>query len=87
MPEENKTVVVKSSGGGAYAYGPATGNALAYFAIWYAGWKHNVKFDDGELAIAMGGALMTTLILELRRTFSWLGRMLNHIIDVFGKDK
>lgn len=47
--------------------GPATGNAVAYFSIWWLGTKYGYSFEDPELAVAMGGALVATLILELKR--------------------
>lgn len=81
MPE--KQVVVHQHNSVGNAYGPATGNAIAYFAIWYAGWKYKVSFDDSELAIAMGGALATTLILELRRAGSWIASVMKYIFTQF----
>lgn len=54
--------------------GAAFGNGIAYFAIWYMSYKYDMKFDDPELALAMGGAVVATVILQVTRFFNWLGR-------------
>ena len=49
------------------AIGPALGNGLAYFAMLWIGVKYEYTFDDPELAVAMGGAVVATLLLEIKK--------------------
>lgn len=58
---------------------PATGNAIAYFGLWWLGRKYGYTFDDPELAMAMGGALVATLLFELRRLGSGVVYIFNRI--------
>lgn len=65
--------------------GPVTGNAIAYFALWYLSKKYGYEFDDKELAMAMGGALITTLLLELRRMGGGIKSVFNRFFPPKGE--
>lgn len=68
--------------------GAAFGNGIAYFLIWYMGYKYDMKFDDPELALAMGGAVVATVILQVTRFFSWVGRGIVYVFNrVFPENK
>lgn len=69
---ESKTV--KYAGN---SVGVGLGNALAYFGLQYAEWKHGIKFSDPVVAMAMGGAIVSALLLEMRR----LGAGLRYVFD------
>lgn len=55
------------------AAGTAAGNSLAYFAIWWAGKKYGVVFDDPLMAMAMGATLISIFLLELKSLVRWIG--------------
>lgn len=69
---ESKTV--KYAGN---SVGVGLGNALAYFGLQYAEYKYNFKFADPVVAMAMGGAIVSALLLEMRR----LGRGVRYVFD------
>lgn len=69
---ESKTV--KYAGN---SVGVGLGNALAYFGLQYAEWKHGIKFSDPVVAMAMGGAIVSALLLEMRR----LGAGVRYVFD------
>lgn len=69
---ESKTV--KYAGN---SVGVGLGNAIAYFGLQYAEWKYGFKFADPVVAMAMGGAIVSALLLETRR----LGRGVRYVFD------
>ena len=69
---ESKTV--KYAGN---SVGVGLGNAIAYFGLQYAEWKYGFKFADPVVAMAMGGALVSALLLETRR----LGQGVRYVFD------
>lgn len=46
---------------------PTVGNGIAYFALWYAGYKYNINFNDPEMALVFAGGIIGSLLLEMRR--------------------
>lgn len=46
---------------------PTIGNGIAYFALWYAGYKYNIEFNDPEMALVFAGGIIGSVLLELRR--------------------
>lgn len=69
---ESKTV--KYAGN---SVGVGLGNALAYFALQWAEYKYNWKFADPVVAMAMGGAIMSVILLELAH----MGRAIKYVFD------
>jgi short subunit dehydrogenase-like uncharacterized protein len=69
---ESKTV--KYAGN---SVGVGLGNAIAYFGLQYAEWKYGFKFADPVVAMAMGGAIVSALLLETRR----LGQGVRYVFD------
>jgi hypothetical protein len=68
--------------------GAAFGNGLAYFGLWWAGYKYNLSFEDPELALAMGGAVIASVLIYLTRFFSVLGRGIVYMFNrVFPEKK
>jgi len=68
--------------------GAAFGNGIAYFAIWYAGYKYDLKFDDPELALAMGGAVIASLLLYVTSFLAIVGRGVAYVFNrVFPEKK
>lgn len=61
--------------------GPAFGNGIAYFVLWYLGKQHGVNFEDPELALAMGGAVIASLLFYIGRGFTAVGNGIKFIID------
>ena len=59
--------------------GPALGNGIAYFLLWYVGREYGYTFDDPELALAMGGAVVASFLLEIRKLFGFVGRIFNRM--------
>lgn len=57
--------------------GVGLGNAIAYFGLQYAEYKYDIKFADPVVAMAMGGALVSALLLEMRR----LGQGVRYVFD------
>lgn len=69
---ENKTV--KYAGN---SVGVGLGNALAYFGLQFAEYKYQWRFADPVVAMAMGGAIVSVLLLELRR----FGQAIKYVFD------
>jgi short subunit dehydrogenase-like uncharacterized protein len=69
---ESKTV--KYAGN---SVGVGLGNAIAYFGLQYAEWRYGFKFADPVVAMAMGGAIVSALLLETRR----LGQGVRYVFD------
>lgn len=69
MAEPSKTV--KYAGN---SVGVGMGNALAYFALQWAEYKYGYKFADPVVAMAMGGAIFSVILLEANRVFTGLGK-------------
>jgi hypothetical protein len=79
MAEQSKTV--KYAGN---SVGVGLGNALAYFGLQWAEIKHGITFTDPVVAMAMGGAIVSALLLEMRR----LGQGVRYVFDrVFPEKK
>lgn len=72
MTTESKTV--KYAGN---SVGVGLGNAIAYFGLQYAEYKHGIKFADPVVAMAMGGALVSALLLEMGK----MGRGIRYVFD------
>ena len=64
---------------GGNAIGLGVGNGIAYFLIWYGKTYKGVEFDDPLLAMAMGGALVSAFLLELKRIGAMIGYVFNRI--------
>lgn len=75
MTETKKQATFKSSGGTAVGLG--VGNGIAYFLIWYGANYKDIVFADPLLAMAMGGALVSAFLLELKR----IGAMIRYVFD------
>lgn len=58
------------------AAGPAFGNAVAYFGIWYVGMD---QFQDPSMAVAMGGAIVAAVLGNLGDFGGWLGRQIDKL--------
>lgn len=69
---ESKTV--KYAGN---SVGVGLGNALAYFGLQFVEWKWSFKFADPVVAMAMAGAIVSALLLELAR----MGRAVKYVFD------
>ena len=69
---ESKTV--KYAGN---SVGVGLGNAIAYFGLQYAEYKYNFQFADPVVAMAMGGAIVSTLLLEMGK----MGRGVRYVFD------
>lgn len=69
---ENKTV--KYAGN---SVGVGLGNALAYFGLQWAEYKYGYKFTDPVVAMAMGGAIASVVLLE----FGKVGRAVKYVFD------
>lgn len=79
----SNTVKAVAVGGGA-----AFGNGIAYFGLLWAGYKYDLKFEDPELALAMGGAVIASLLMYLTKFFTVLGRGIAFIFNrVFPEKK
>lgn len=76
MANEKTTPTWKSGGN---AVGLGVGNGIAYFLIWYGKTYKGVEFDDPLLAMAMGGALVSAFLLELKRIGAMIGYVFNRI--------
>lgn len=61
--------------------GAAFGNGIAYFIMWYVGYKYNLSFNDPELAIAMGGAVVAGLLMYVTKFFSTLGNGIKFLFN------
>lgn len=64
---------------GGTAVGLGVGNGIAYFLIWYGKTYKGVEFDDPLLAMAMGGALVSAFLLELKRIGNMVAYVFNRI--------
>lgn len=73
----NATVKQTTYKVGGNAIGLGMGNGIAYFGIWYLKNYKGVDFDDPLLAMAMGGAIVSGLLLELKR----LGAGIKYVFD------
>ena len=62
---------------GGTAIGLGLGNGIAYFLIWYGKTYEGVTFDDPLMAMAMGGAVVSGILLELKR----LGAMIAYVFN------
>ena len=58
--------------------GPALGNGIAYFLIAWINYKYEFAFDDPLMAIAMGGAIIGSVIVGARRMILWAARVIEH---------
>ncbi len=58
---------------------PAIGNAVAFFVVLWAVSKGIVDTDDKAEAVAMGGAIASYLLLQVRQLFAWLGGLIEKI--------
>jgi hypothetical protein len=68
--------------------GAAFGNGIAYFGLWWAGYKYNLSFEDPELALAMGGAVIASLLMYFTKAVSALGRGIVFVFNrVFPENK
>lgn len=78
MTEGQKNTTVKY---GSTAVGVSVGNAFAYFGLEWA--RHTATYtpDDPVVAMAMGGALVSFLLLETRRVAVQIGAGLKYIFD------
>jgi hypothetical protein len=61
--------------------GPAFGNGIAYFLLWYGANRYGYTFEDPELALAMGGAVIATLLLYINRFFRSVGNGVKYIFN------
>jgi hypothetical protein len=66
MNDTTPTKQTRVGTAGGNAIGIGVGNSIAYFLIWYGERYHEIVFDDPLLAMAMGGALVSGLLLELK---------------------
>ena len=64
---------------GGTAVGLGVGNGITYFIIWYATAYKGVVFADPLMAMAMGGAIVSALLLELKRIGAMIGLVFNRI--------
>ena len=67
--------------------GAAFGNGIAYFALWYLGYKYKIEFGDPELALAMGGAVVASLLLYVTKAFTALGKGVAYIFNRIWPEK
>lgn len=83
MTTENKISKAGSNIGG-----PALGNALAYFGLWYAQKEYGIVFDDAEMAMAMAGSIVISALFYLNTFFSTLVRGIVYVFNrVFPEKK
>jgi hypothetical protein len=80
MPEQ-QTATQKTVKYAGNSVGVGLGNAIAYFGLQYAEWRHGWKFADPVVAMAMAGAIMSAVLLEAGRVFSALGRAAVYVFD------
>lgn len=78
MTETTTQKTVKYAGN---SVGVGFGNAVAYFGLKYAEWKHGIVFDDPVVAMAMAGAIVSVGILEARRVTLAVGRAIVYVFD------
>ena len=64
---------------GGTAVGLGVGNGITYFIIWYVTTYKGVVFADPLMAMAMGGAVVSALLLELKRIGAMIGYVFNRI--------
>lgn len=64
---------------GGSVVGVSTGNAVAYFLLDYARINDMYVPSDPVVAVAMGGAIVSVLLLELRG----MGRAVKYMFDRF----
>lgn len=60
---------------------PTVGTAIAYFLVLWAvmlGW---IPDDNQAEAVAMGGAVVTFLLLQLGAFFRWAGRLIERAVN------
>lgn len=74
---DKKPVATWKAGGNAIGLG--VGNGIAYFLIWYGANYKGVEFDDPLMAMAMGGALVSAFLLELKRIGAMIAYVFNRI--------
>ena len=72
MTEPSKTVKY----GGA-TVGVGFGNAIAYFGLQWAEYRHGYQFADPVVAMAMGGAIVSVILLELKH----LTQVVKYVFD------
>jgi uncharacterized membrane protein required for colicin V production len=76
---ESKTV--KYAGN---SIGVGVGNAIAYFGLKYVEHMYGYKFDDPVVAMAMGGAIVSVILLELAH----MSRVIKYVFDrIFPENK
>jgi hypothetical protein len=78
MPEPAQSKTVKYAGN---SVGVGLGNAIAYFGLQYAEWRHGWKFGDPVVAMAMAGAITSAAMLEARVVFGAIGRGFMYVFD------
>ena len=61
--------------------GPALGNGVAYFVLAWIGHQYGFNFDDPELAVAMGGAIVGSALLSVRRVIAWIAGLIEKEVD------
>ena len=61
--------------------GVSAGNAFAYFALEYLRHTNTYTPDDPVVAMAMGGAVVSILILETKRVVTAVGRGIVYVFD------
>lgn len=74
MTEHKQSVTVKYAGN---TVGVGLGNAFAYFGLEYLRTKGIYEPADPVVAMAMGGAIASTLLLELRK----MSRGVKYVFD------
>ena len=74
MPDPVPSKTVKYGG---TTLGVGSGNAIAYFAIEYLEKFKDFHFDDPVVAVAMGGAVVGIVLLEVGK----IGRGIKYIFD------
>ena len=76
-----ETAAQKTVKYGGNTVGVGFGNAVAYFGLQYAEWKHGIKFADPVVAMAMAGAIVSVVLLEAHRVVNATGRGIRYVFD------
>ena len=62
---------------GSTSVGLGVGNGVAYFILWYLMTYKGVAFDDPMLAMGAAGAVVSAVLLELRK----IGSGIKYVFD------
>lgn len=56
---------------------PVIGNAIAYFIIIYLAQGSEVVVENTPEAVAMGGAIVTYVLMQFNKIVSWTGGLIS----------